>query len=82
MGSGGVAVQEVVHEHGDVGAPLAQRRQMDRNHVQAEIEIFSKGAGTIGSFQVAIGCGDHANIHVDLVVAADRSHLFFLERPQ
>src|SRR6185369_4869488 len=75
-------VEEPVHEHGDIGTTLAKGRQSDRNHVEAEVEVFAKAAGTIFHFQIAIGGGDHAHVHFDLLVAAHWSHLLLLKHAQ
>src|SRR5208283_2000986 len=79
VNAGGVAVQEVMHEHGDIGATLAQRWQVDGDNVKAEIKIFPEGTGAIGGFEVAVGGGDDANINIEFFIAADRADFFFLE---
>ena len=62
-GLGGVAREEVARERQDVLAPLAQRRELDRDHVQAEVEVLAEAAGGDLVAQVAVGRRDDA--HVD-----------------
>ena len=37
-----IPLEEVIHQHRDVLAPLAQRRQRDRQHVQAVEQVFAE----------------------------------------
>src|SRR5262249_3793978 len=48
-------------------------------HVQAEIKIFAEGARAVGCFEVTVRCSDHADIHIDLVIAADWPDFLFLQ---
>ena len=59
----GVTVQKILREHGHVLDALAQRRNHERNHVQAVKQILAKAIA--GDFVVEpfVGRGDHA--HVD-----------------
>ena len=49
----------------DVGAALAQRRDVSRNDVQPIVEILSKLAFLDHRGQIAVSGGDHAQVHVD-----------------
>ena len=58
----------------DVLAALAQRRQVDRDHGEAEVEILAEAARRDLGAQVAIGRGDDAHVHLARRVAADAPH--------
>ncbi len=80
--SGGVAIKEIVRELRDVGAAFAQARDVDGYDVETEIEILAKSSGAVGGFEIAIGGGDHADVHRNFFIAADRTHFFFLQDAQ
>ena len=75
-------VEEVMHQRGNIGSPLAQRRQMQGHNVQAEVKVFAERTLFVGGLQVAVGGGDHPDIDFVLMVAAHRPHLFFLQHAQ
>ena len=50
---------------------LAERRQRDRKDREAVIEVFSKNTIFDSFFQIGISRGDHADIGLDHVLAAD-----------
>src|SRR5580692_7362011 len=50
--------------------------------IQAEVEVFAKRAVAVGGLKIAIGGGDYPYIHIDPLVAADRTYFFFLEYAQ
>ena len=70
------------HHRGNVGAALAQRRDAQRYHVQAVIEIGSELPRLDRLREVSVGGGDDADVHLDRPVAADRLELFLLQHPQ
>ncbi len=55
---------------------------LDREDIEAIIEILAKTFFLDHLQQVAIGRGEHANIDVDLFDAADAADLFFLQGTQ
>ena len=55
---------------------------MHGHNVQSEIEILAEGAVAIGGFQVAVGSGDYAHVHRDVIVAAHRTNFLFLQDAQ
>ena len=55
---------------------------MHSHHIQAEIKVLAKRAVAIFGFEIAIGGGNHAHIHFDLLIAADRADFFFLQHAQ
>src|SRR5439155_22628172 len=58
------AVNRRPHEHGDVFAPLAQRRQPDRKDVQPVAQVLAEFAGGDRAPEIAMRRGDDP--HVDL----------------
>ena len=76
------ADQEVFQQQGDILDPLAQRRDANRQHVQAVEEVLPETAGGGQGLQVLIGGGDDADIAVNRGVAADALELLFLQQPQ
>ena len=55
--------EKVIRQHPDVINALAQRRQLDREHFDAEIEIPPELAGTDGGLEVAVGGRDDPHVH-------------------
>src|SRR5882672_9197894 len=80
--TGSVAVDKPMHQHGDVGAALAQSGQMKGHHIKAEIEVLAECAIFVRSLQVAIGRGHNAHVHLGAVVATHRTDFFVLQYAQ
>ena len=57
-----VLVEEVVQECGNVFAPLAQRRELDRHDVETVVQIVAQAAGLDFFQEIAIRGGDHAGV--------------------
>ena len=66
----------------DVLAALAQRRQLDVDDREAEVEVLAEVARLDLLHQVAVGGGDHPHVDLDDVVAADAPHLAVLQHAQ
>jgi hypothetical protein len=66
----GELAEEVLQEKRDVLAPLAERRDLDRHHVQPVVEVLAKGPVSHRLFQIAMGSGEDANVHAERLVAA------------
>src|SRR5262249_6344160 len=75
-------VQEVPDQVGDVLAALAQRRDVDREHVGREEEVGPDPALAACGRQVLVGGRDHAYVHGNDFATADALDGAFLERPQ
>ena len=75
-------LQEVLHEQRDVLLPLAQRRQLHRDHVQPVVQVLAELAVCDHPSEVAVGGGDHAHVHLDRVRVADPLELALLQHPQ
>jgi hypothetical protein len=54
--------QEVARQHGDVLAPLAQRRQAQADDVEAVEQVLAEHALAHPLFQVLVRGGDHAHV--------------------
>src|SRR5580704_2368341 len=78
----GVAIEEVVDEHGNVGATIAECRKVYGYDVETEIEVLAEGAAAVGGFEIAVGSGDDAHVDVHFFVAADRTDFLFLENAE
>ena len=76
------AGEEVFQQQGNIVDPLAQRRDADRQHVQAVEEVLPEAAGGGQGLQVLIGGGDDADIAMNRGVAPDALELLFLQQPQ
>ena len=62
--------------------PQAQRRQVDRDDVEAVKEILAEPALAHFLLQIAIGAGDEAHVDADGLVAADALEFAFLQHAQ
>src|SRR5882757_8311470 len=72
----------MMHKHGNVGSPVAQRGKMYGDDVQAEIKVLAEGAVAISGFQVAIGGGDNAYVDCDVRIAAYWPNFLLLQDAQ
>ena len=73
-----VAFDEEVDERKDVFLAIAQRRNEDRDDGEAVVQILAELAFAHCFFEVAIGGGDDAHVHLDIAEAADAAdHLIF-----
>src|SRR6266581_4028124 len=61
----GILVNEVFGELENVRPPLAERRQIDREHVEAVIKVFAKDAFAYRPLEVLVCCRDEADIRLD-----------------
>ena len=73
---------EVVDEHGDVLAAVAQRRQFDAEDVEPVKKVGAELAFLDQFFEVLVGGGDAAEVHVDDLVAANAGDFALLQHPQ
>jgi hypothetical protein len=72
----------VLRQQGHVVAALAQRRQVQGDHVQAEEQVLAEPAGRDLGAQVLVGGGQDAHVHRDRLAAADALDLARLQRAQ
>jgi len=74
--------EEVLGEELDVLDALAQRRHVQREHLQAVEEIAPQLAGVDGFVRVAVARSQHANVGLDRLVGSDAAHRARLEHAQ
>ena len=72
-------LQECVDEDGNIGRPLAQRRQMDVEDAQAIVEVLAKCPARDGVAQIGVGRRDHANVRFQQARAAEQLRLVLAE---
>ena len=71
--------EEVADEIGDVLAALAERRQADRHHVEAEEQVLAEQALVDQDAEVLVGGGDDADVGLDRRSTADGGVFALLE---
>src|SRR6266704_604199 len=74
--------QEVRGEERDVLGPGAQRRHLDRDHVQAVVEILAKPPLGHESFEIRVSRRDPADVDAARRVLSQAAHLILLEDSQ
>ena len=79
---GALAGHEVPDEERDVLAALAQRRDLDREHLEAVVEVGAQAPLGDGGLEVAVGGGDDAHVRLDRVRRAEALERPFLEDAQ
>src|SRR6266581_352607 len=78
----GGSLEEEFHHPGDILGALAQRRNTDLKHAQAEVQVRPKLALLGLLRQIAVRRGDDPDIDVKRVFAADGTHLPFFDGVQ
>ena len=71
-------VEKVVDQQRDIFAALAQRRNLDADHVEAVEEIRAKAPLTHHRGEVPVRGRDHSNVHRNGRRGAYRPHFFLL----
>ena len=74
--------QEVRRQRGDVLAAIAQRRDVHRQDVEAEVEVLAEAPLLDEGRQVAVRRGDHADVDVMDAIAAHGAHVAELQDAQ
>jgi hypothetical protein len=59
--------------------PFAQRRQHDRHHVEAVVEVLAEVAGVDRRFEVAMSGGDQPYVELQRPAAADTFQFALLQ---
>jgi hypothetical protein len=67
---------EEFHEIRNILAPIAERRQLDRDDIEAVEEILPKLAGGDFLAQVFVGCSEDARFHTNRFAGANWKNLF------
>ena len=78
----GVVAQIMLHEQRQVALAPAQGRQLDGQHFQAIVQVFTESALPYHLRQVAVGRADDAHVDGDHAVRADAAHLALLYHAQ
>ena len=77
--SSGEPREQTLRQDQNVVTTLAQRRQPDRHHVQAEVEILAEFSRSNVRLEVAVRSGDQAGVDFDRGGAAHALECPFLE---
>ncbi len=77
-----IALQEMRDEGRNIIFPLTQGGKPQPHNIQPVIKILSKPLCFHFSNEIAIGCGDNAEIGASVRKAAYRSKLFLLQHPE
>ena len=72
----------MIREQQDVGLPLPQRRDEDREDVEPVEQVFAERARGNGILEVLVGRRDQPHVDLDRLDAAEPLELMFLEDPQ
>ena len=78
----GVELEEMRGEQRDILLAVAQRRQVERDDVEAVEEVFAEAALFDGLLQVDVGGGDDADVDLDFVGAAEMHEAAVLQHAQ
>ena len=77
-----VAGEEELHQVGQVLDALAQRRDADRDDVDAVEQVLAERALAHAALEVDVGGGDQPELHLDRLAAADPLDLALLDGAQ
>src|SRR6188474_3064387 len=70
------------YQHRNIFAALSKGRHSDRKYIQPVIKIRTKGAFAYRFSEIAIGCGNNADIDVDSSTTAHLFKLAFFKHSQ
>ena len=79
---GAERLNEGIHQAGNILLTLAQRRDLQRNHIQAIVEVAAERAFFHRIQQIAVGSGDDAHVDLDGMGRADSHHFALLQHAQ
>ncbi len=74
--------REVRHQQRNVLAPLAERRHVDRHHVEPVEQVLAEPAGGDLRLELLVRRGEHAHVHRHGLGAADARDHAVLQHPQ
>src|SRR5579862_8341422 len=80
--AGGGDAEQPLCERQNILAAFPQRRNAQRDDVEAVVEILAKMMRTDFGLEVAIGRGDYSRIDVDGAFAADPLEVLILQEAQ
>jgi len=73
---------EVLDQHRDVLAAIAERRDLERHHGESVEEIEPKASGVHVCIEIMMGGADHPHIDGDLVAPSEPPEALALQRAQ
>lgn len=76
------SLQKALCEDEDIHPSFAQGRQVQRDDVQAVVEVFTETSGRDFAFQIPVGGGHDAHIHLFAARAAHTFYFLFLQDAQ
>jgi len=71
--------EKMMRQRQDALAAIAERRDSERNHAQAEIQVGAKAPRRYLAAELAVGCSDDSNVHLAGFRRADAKHLAVFE---
>src|SRR4029077_20673238 len=77
-----VLIDEALRQHEHVSVARPQRRQLDPDDVETEIEILSQTSVPDQRLRILIGRGDDPDVDGSLPITAERPHRPLLEHAQ
>ena len=77
-----LALHEMLDQHRQILEPLAQRRHLHGEHVQAVEQILAEASGADGGVEVAMRRRDDAHVAANRAIAADALEASLLQHPQ
>src|SRR5437016_2825891 len=77
-----VPLDEIAHQGRNILGPLAERRDMDREHVEPVVEVVPEALLFHHPQEVAVRCGDEAHVDLDGLRTADPLELLLLQDAQ
>src|SRR5579871_5686416 len=75
-------VQEMFSQGNNILGPLAQRRNPELELTEAMKEVLAESSLPYGSFQILVGCGNDANVNLDLAVSTETIERLTVEHAQ
>src|SRR5258708_25018005 len=79
---GGKLLEKMTSQQRNIYFALGKRRDIKRNHVKAVKQVLAKVAFGYLFFQVFVGGGNHAHVHLDRLVVDDAGKPLFIQRVQ
>src|SRR5262249_31347320 len=74
--------EEVIDEQKQIGFPLTERRNEDREDVQSIVQVLAKGPGRNRALHVLVRRGDEPDVDLDGLRAAEPFEFLFLKDSQ
>ncbi len=75
-------LQEILGQKIDIVSAIAQRRQLEDDHGQPEVQVLPEFSVRHRLFEIGVGGGDHPGIDLDFLPAADPLKALFLQKAE